>query len=269
MPDVAEKTAARAIRGLFGSLGFIFIVLGLGLEATTDQPGGQFTLGLILFVIGVLCFCAVVFWDSAASNLNAKARLAIGGFARSRNTWLGLGLVILLALIFSPFVEQHRWPFSFPSDPAVYEQLNQALNEKNELANKATIASQDATKWRFSFNLRNETKNQNGGQLECPFSAVIAGGDVASELWGDLGPMLDLAHWQSLGSSVAPTDTKLNSGFTILIGADSGNPLTCATALTRQLATIYSSQAIRMQANRVTPALANCKNECVEIDIGN
>jgi hypothetical protein len=50
MSDVAEKAAARAIRGLFGALGFIFIVLGLGLEATTDKPDIQFALGLFLFV---------------------------------------------------------------------------------------------------------------------------------------------------------------------------------------------------------------------------
>jgi hypothetical protein len=195
--------------------------------------------------------------------------VAIGDFARSRSIWLGLGLVILLALIFSPFIEQRRWPFSFPTDPAVYEQLNQAINERNELADKATIATQDAAKWKFSFNLRSETKNQDGSRVECPFSAVIAGGDVASGLWGDLEPMLDLAHWRFLGSNVVQADTKINAGFTILIGADSGNPLTCATALTRELATIFSSQATRMRANRVTSALADCKNECVEIDIGN
>jgi hypothetical protein len=269
MSDVAAKTAVRAVRVLFVALGFIFIVLGLGLEATTDRPDGQFTLGLILFLLGALCFCAVVFWDRVAKNLDVKAQLAIADFARSRNTWLGLCLTILLALIFSPFIEQHRWPFSFPTDPAVYEQLGQTINAMNALEDKATIATQDAEKWRFSFNLRNETKDQDGRLLECPFSAVIAGGDMASGLWDDLEPMLDLAHWHFLGSSVVQADIKLNAGFTILIGANSGNSLTCATALTRQLATIFSSQAIRMQANRVTPALANCKNECVEIDIGN
>jgi hypothetical protein len=269
MSDVAGKTAARAIRVLFAALGFIFIVLGLGLEATTDRPDGQFTLGLILFLLGALCFCAVVFWDRVAKNLNVKAQLAIADFARSRNTWLGLCLTTLLALIFSPFIEQHRWPFSFPTDPAIYEQLSQTINEVNALEDKAAIATHDAEKWRFSFNLRNDTKNQDGRLLECPFSAVIAGGDVASGLWDDLEPMLDLAHWHFLGRSVAQADIKLNAGFTILIGADSGNPLTCATALTRELATVFSSQATRMQASRVTPALANCKNECVEIDIGN
>jgi len=269
MSDVANKTAARAVRGLFCVLGFILIVLGLGLEAATDKPGVQFALGLFLFVLGALCFCTAAFWERATRNLNVKTQLAIGDFARSRNTWLGLSLVILLALIFSPFIEQRRWPFSFPTDPAVYEQLDQTINERNELADKATIATQDAAKWRFSSNLRNGTKNQDGSRLECPFSAVIAEGDIASGLWGDLEPMLDLAHWQSLGSSVVQANIKLNAGFTVLIGAESGNPLTCATALTRELATVFSSQITRMQANRVTPALANCKNECVEIDIGN
>jgi hypothetical protein len=269
MSDFAEKTAARAVRVLFGALGSIFIVLGLGLEATTDRPDGQFALGLILFLLGALCFCAVVFWDRVAKNLDVKAQLAIADFARSRNTWLGLCLTILLALIFSPFIEQHRWPFSFPTDPAVYEQLDRAINERNELADKATIAIQDAAKWSFSSSLRNETKNQDGSRLECSFSAVIARGNIASGLWDDLEPMLDLAHWQFLGSSVVQADIKLNAGFTILIGANSGNPLTCATALTRQLATIFSSQATRMRGDGVTPALANCKNECVEIDIGN
>jgi hypothetical protein len=269
MSDVAKKTAARAVRGLFCALGFILIVLGLGLEATTDKPGVQFALGLFLFLLGALCFCAAAFWERATKSLNVKAQLAIGDFARSRNTWLGLSLVILLALIFSPFIEQRRWPFSFPTDPAVYEQLEQAINERNELADKTTIATQDAAKWRLSSNLRSETKNQDGIRLECPYSAVIAGDDRASGLWSDLEPMLDLAHWHFLGSSVVQADIKLNAGFTILIGADSGNPLTCATALTRELAEMFSSQVTRMQANRVTPALANCKNECVEIDIGN
>jgi hypothetical protein len=269
MSDVAGKTAAGAVRGLFAALGFIFVVLGLGLEATTDRPDGQLALGLILFLLGALFFCVVVFWDRVAQNLGVRAQFTIADFARSRNTWLGLCLIILLTLIFSPFIEQHRWPFSFPTDPAVYEQLGQATNAINALEAKAINATQDAEKWRFSFNLRKETKSQDGSLLECPFGAVIAGGNVASGLWDDLAPMLDLAHWHFLGSSVVQADIKLNAGFTILIGADSGSPLTCATALTREFATIFSSQAIRMQANRVTPALANCKNECVEIDIGN
>jgi hypothetical protein len=118
--EQAEDTAAGATRGLFGSLGFILLMVGL--EGMTGAAAIQFGVGLFLALLGALCFYVAVFWKTAKKILSQEAKVTIGHFAQSKVTWAILMFLVFQVLIFSRFFEEHRWPFSYPVDPAVYKE---------------------------------------------------------------------------------------------------------------------------------------------------
>lgn len=121
MSDAIDKTAAGATRGFFGSLAFILLMVGVeGMTGAAELPPG---LGPVLIVVGGACAYAAFFWESAKKVLSAAAQAAIGSFAQSRITWFGMLFLVLSAIILSPFIEKHRWPFSYPADPAVIAEM--------------------------------------------------------------------------------------------------------------------------------------------------
>jgi hypothetical protein len=151
MPDAGEKTATPT-RSLFFAFGSILLASGLGMM--TEKAGIQLGLGLFLSLLGALCFYASLLWDSAKRALSAEAQLAIGRFAQSRSTWLVMIFLIMQVIIFFRFIEEHRWPFSYPADPAVFaerDKLQKALSESNGALNRE---KELADKWRFTTILR-------------------------------------------------------------------------------------------------------------------
>ena len=82
MSDVAEKTAAGATRSLFGSLGFILIMVGVE-EMTGQQPALQLGVEILLIIFGGICLYAAFFWETAKNVLSKEAQDAIGSFAQS------------------------------------------------------------------------------------------------------------------------------------------------------------------------------------------
>ena len=69
------------------------------------------------------------FGERAKKVLSKDAQDAIANLAGSATTKAALLCAGLVAVILSPFVEQQRWPFSYPSDPKVYVD-NDALRNK-------------------------------------------------------------------------------------------------------------------------------------------
>jgi xanthine/uracil/vitamin C permease (AzgA family) len=97
--EQAEDTAAGAMRGLFGSLGFILLMVGL--EGMTGAAAIQFGVGLFLALLGALCFYVAVFWKTAKKILSQEAKVTIGHFAQSKVTW-----AILMFLVFQVLRER-------------------------------------------------------------------------------------------------------------------------------------------------------------------
>jgi hypothetical protein len=132
----------------------------------------------------------------------------------------------------------------------------------------------DATKWQFSSTLRSTTLASDGHRLMCPFTINLSfqengGGSYAKSalgLWTELQPMLDLAWWTPT-SGRTQSRRHFQPGITILVGSDKGDAFTCATSLARQLQDFHISKAI-LRINQTTEDLADCHNECVELDIG-
>jgi hypothetical protein len=213
--------------------------------------------------LGGICVYAAFFWETAKKALSIEAQQAIGRFAQSRMTWLGMIVLALATIILSPFIEQHRWPFSYAADPAIY-------TENTQLKAVAKANQQDAAKWRFAFNLRYGPKATNGSLLDCKFSLVLSRGGPAGSgawnLWGALQPMLELAHWVNLPTSVRPSDFPFQ-GISVLSG-DNKDASNCAAFLGKALGEAFPQSHISVRTNQTAPILEECKNQCVELDIG-
>lgn len=249
MSDAIEKTVAGATRGFFGALGFILLMLGL--EGMTGAAGIQFGVGLFLALLGALCFYVAFFWETAKRVLSAEAQLGIGKFAQHHSTRLGLLLMVLLSLILSPFVERHRWPFSFPSDPQVYQDKSSLEQQLNDQKGKTSREKELADKWRFSKSLR----DANAG--ECHYQLVGARGAQSTlSFWHEL---LRNGGW--IGDGRGPINLDLiQPGITLRI---SGDVSACATILQRVLTDFYSNPPAKIAPNQQT----NCGRDCVLIEM--
>ena len=176
-------------------------------------------------------------------------------------------LCVLFTIIFSPFVEQHRWPFSFPADPEIYQRLADTTKDRQDLSNELSLASADASRWKFSYNLRYGATAQNGGLLECPYVYEFSKNhSTAWNNFSELQPMLELSHWHGLNSIPHSAIAELPSGFNILIGVHSGDIFSCATTLSRELGTHFSNRKVSLKTEQVTPGLTGCKKNCMRGD---
>jgi len=251
MSEELNKDFPGATKGFFAALGIMLLTVGG--EMIAEKEGLRVGIGLFLVLIGAACFYAAFFWQTARNLLSQEAQIAIGRFARSRATWLVMFFLISQAIILSKFIEQRRWPFSYPADPVVY-------------AENAQLRS-DATKWRAAHNLRYGARAGNGSLLTCQFSlAVGPSGRNSWNIWSNLQSVLDLAHWQSVGGTAQRPEIQLPHGITILVGTENGDAFVCATALSQAVSEIFPPVSLKL--DQVTAALVACKNECVELQIG-
>lgn len=136
----------------------------------------------------------------------------------------------------------------------------------------AFLALDDGQKWRFSESLRKAAVAQNGELISCEFALGVSR-PLQQFVWGvwtELQPMLDLAWWRHAASGdLGLGERQFPAGFTILAGADKGPAFICAAALGRALQdTLAPSTPVTVRTNQVTEALTGCKNNCVELDIG-
>ena len=260
MSEAIETTFSGATRAFFGSLGFILLMLGL--EMVTGKEGGlQLGLGAFLILAGAACFYLAVAWNSLRRHVVPETQETIGNFAKSRAVWLGLAAVFFLTLIFSPFIEQRRWPFSYPADPSV-------LAENDQLKKLETSNQQDAAKWRFAYYLRYEPRSENNGMITCKFSLILSPGDAAWNTWRAVQPMLELAHWDNLA---LPNQSRSEVPFQRIdvLSGDNKEAASCAAALGKAIGGAFPQLSVSVRASQTSPTLVSCKNECVELDVGN
>jgi hypothetical protein len=119
-----------------------------------DYPGatkGVFaSVGVMLLLVGgdmmAVFFYAAAFWRTARKVLSSEAQFSIARFAASYITWAFILFLLLQTLILSRFVEQHRWPFSYPVDPTIYAENSSLHQQVQDLNKQAGELSQMATK---------------------------------------------------------------------------------------------------------------------------
>jgi hypothetical protein len=169
---------------------------------------------------------------------------------------------VFQTLILSRFVEQHRWPFSYQADPRIYAE-NERLKQQDEQTKL------DAAKYRFAYDLKIAgPKAANGERITCDFSLSLSSGPMAWNAWGALAPLLDMAGWQNVSNGASNRLDQPFNGITILSG-DAAKSSGCAMALGKALGEVFAPGHVSLRTNQISPILDSCKNECVELDVGN
>lgn len=257
MSDAKEPTFSGVTRGLLGAISLLFLTLGF--EMVTANGGHA--LGWTLIPIGVVIAYVAWAWSAVQKYITPEARLAIDKFAASRAVWLTLIAILLVALTLSPFVEQRRWPFSYPADPAIIAENDSLKREANELRS-------DAYRWRFSYGLRYAPRADDNSLIECKYSLVLSSGDSAWSLWGTLQPMLELAHWKNLAIPNQGRAETPFRGIKIFAG-DDNEGIRCAQSLAKSIGEAFPDKQVTLRTSQASPTLAACNSECVELDVGN
>jgi hypothetical protein len=174
---------------------------------------------------------------------------------------LRYGKWIMVTLLFVGGMLFHSWLVPPSANPAIYD-------ERDQLKALAQSNQQDAAKWRFAFNLRYGPRAANGNLLTCKFTLVLSPGDRAWNLWGALQPMLELAHWESTAASGQGRPETPFQNVAILVG-DNTEAVSCGTALGKVMGDAFPQSQVSFRTKQVSPALVACKNECVELNVGN
>lgn len=248
--DAIEKTAAGATRGLLGSYSFILVMLGL--EMWTAQHGTQFGLGLFLLILGGLLAYAAFFWETAKRVLSVEAQTAIGKFAQGRATWAFVLFLVFQAFLFAPFVEQHRWPFSYPADPETLSENGKMKSQLNTANSQLSAEKSLADRWRFAKLLR----DSHSGTCAYRLSAAPKT-QSAQSFWGELlsGGGWVLQPGYRVGGMFGPTvdpnpqtsAALIQPGITLRI---KGEASPCATVLQRALTDLYPNPPSKIAANQ-------------------
>jgi|SRR5271166_4061493 len=271
MSDAIETTAAGATRVLFGTVAFICLMVGI--EGMTGVEKISIGLSGLLIGAGAICAYAAFFWEKAKKVLSDEAQGAIARFSRSGTTKAALLLAVLVSISLSPFIEQHRWPFSYPADPKV-EADNVALrNEVDKLNSAAGREKESADKWRFISELWSSSQT-NAGPPECEYQIKYPGrsANVVLTFWRSL---LQGAGWKGM-SFVQDDEAALQPGITIRSSGDantldrSSSPqptFQCASALQKALSDFYPNPPAKLITIQTTPFLDGCTRVCVEVDV--
>ncbi|HXW23626.1 MAG TPA: hypothetical protein VEK73_02675 [Xanthobacteraceae bacterium] len=224
------------------------LALGFGLDFVTNVIAGNYGHALVALIgLGAL-IAVLVHRDQFKALLQTL----------NPNWIVAVFVVFLQVLVLSPFVEQHRWPFSYP-DP-------QLVAENQRLRGQLASVQPQAEQLRFVHSLRNGTKASNGEHLTCSFTLGLTRDSQSEYFWALLQPLLDFAHWNQVSNNVDASQVTEN-GISILVGSDKSDAFTCGTALARQLQSAYEFK-VRVLSQQMTPALIACDYKCVELDIG-
>jgi hypothetical protein len=242
-----------ATKGLFASIGLMLLFVGGDMIA--DKEGLRVGLGLFIVLIGAACFYASFAWGTAKKILSDDAQRAISHFSQNRITWGGIIFLLFQTFILSRFVEEHRWPFSYPADPAVITENNNLKNQMNN--NNAAISREKefADKWRFAKRLR-DTRGLDAKEL-CHYQLAVTPKLQSSTMfWHEL---LRYGGW--VADRQGPTNSALiQPGITLRIF---GDELDCATTLQRVLTDIYPNPPSKIAPNQQT----SCGKDCVLIEM--
>jgi hypothetical protein len=114
MSDEVPETADGAIRAYLIAIGFTLVLIGGEMMAEKNDP--RTITGLILIILALPVHLSWVFWKKPKPLFGVRLLAEASAVATSLRWWLGVLFILLAAAIFSPFIEQQRWPSHFLSD---------------------------------------------------------------------------------------------------------------------------------------------------------
>jgi hypothetical protein len=96
----------------------------LGGEAMLDRDGPRYALGIPLCIAGAATAYAAVFWKFVKRKIPNNISIGIDSIAKSPKWWLAIIFVYAEVIIFSPFVEERRFPFTNVTPTVTREPLS-------------------------------------------------------------------------------------------------------------------------------------------------
>jgi hypothetical protein len=105
--------------------------------------------------------------------------------------------------------------------------------------------------------------------LVCKFTLVLSSGQNAINNWSILAPMLELARWEHYPN--IPNQSHVETPFQGIAIITGGNKdaASCGAYLGKLVGEAFPNFRISLRTEQISPSLIACKNECVELDIGN
>jgi len=223
----------------------------------TGQSSVQIGASLLHVVAGVLCVYAAFFLESAKNVLSAGAQKGIGDFAQHKVVRFGMFALAVETLVLSPFIEQRRWPFSYPADPKVIEQNDALKNELDRLRSALTAEKEFADEWRVTHALRSHPT--------CNYELHI-GPKAASvtDFWDEL---FRSGGWTGERPRQFPADDSMPIGVFMRAGNENSAGAKCATFAQSLFSQYYSNPPTKVIFNQQSPYLSACGERCVLVEI--
>jgi hypothetical protein len=257
------------------------LILGFGLEFTTNLVREN-------WLSAVLSFSAMT--GLAAMALHWR-QLRSWAATISPNWVTGAFVLLLLALIATPFFEQRRWPFSawFQPPPSAEEIAQSVIRLLPPQAHTISPTNQPATsqpsipyvnplhdplsKWKIVQGLRSAIL-RSGLSANCHITIIRYPETYAEDYAADFKEILDVIGWKYDEHFAQGT---LEKGLTIRAIDAPGLSKECAQALstrlsndmrTRTVSSPYIGPYNLLEAD--APAyLKDCPAGCIEVDFGN
>jgi hypothetical protein len=255
MSDDLKDDFPGATKALLASFGLMLLFVGG--EMIAEKEGLRIGIGAFILLLGCACFLSAWFSKSVVKHvLKDDAQRVINDFSRSRIVWGGVIFLLFETLLLSRFVEEHRWPFSYPADPRV-EADNVSLHNEVGRLNSAIGAEKElADKWRFISALRNGPPCNHQMRMTARASSTLP-------FWREL---FQNGGWSEKGALALAPSPGSSSSITIRIKGDAGISAQCAGALQRALTDIYPNPPSKIASNQQSDFLSSCP-DCVQIEM--
>ncbi len=246
---------------------------------------GCYVVGFVLLAVGLK-------WKTIKPKLPDRLAVSISRIANSAFSWV----LLLILIAFGPVIAVANFTTTasdgMPSPPSaaffkMQDLENQVTNLNSRLshANKTITELQesqkhsivtetqkspllgldDARRWQLTKALQAALPKGNTATCWAFVSQSPTGGNWPSEIWTEISPILITSGWAFQGSG--RPRTFYPPGITVQVGTSSGAAFNCGYDLYQFLQKL-NIQPVTFSANQTTPNLISCKNECVEMVIG-
>ena len=108
IPDTPDK----AIQAYLSMLAWIAILEGVSMIL----HGENYPIAISAVVVGTMLFLAAYKWDALKARINEHLVESLGRTATDARWWIAAMMLAMIVVVFSPYVEQRRWPFTQQQD---------------------------------------------------------------------------------------------------------------------------------------------------------
>jgi hypothetical protein len=148
--------------------------------------------------------------------------------------------LVLATIVMSPFIEQHRWPFSYPIKPEILEENNNLKNQTGRMNSTISIEKELADRWRFSNALR---QSQLNCQYELEWSPRA---NTTATFWRELF----IATGWTGSSKQMPVPTVAGKDGITIRSKDNPASVQCAEIIQRELTEFYPNPPAKIASHQ-------------------